>query len=124
VIEPLADVMRRSNYEVKPVLDALFRSAHFFDPRNRGALIKNPGRPVAVPIGRWRSRSRRPSSQASAYYSLLSSLRRTAATLQMDLMEPPDVAAGPHTYQSPDFHRRWINHRDVAGAMENTRTRS
>ena len=109
VIEPLADVMRRSNYEVKPVLDALFRSAHFFDPANRGCMIKNP---VDLVAGAYRTLEiplPSPSSQASAYYSLLSSLRRTAATLQMDLMEPPDVAGWPAYYQSPDFHRRWIN---------------
>ena len=109
VIEPLADVMRRSDYEIKPVLDALFRSAHFFDPGNVGCLIKNPidfvvgsCRALGIPLPQ-------PATQAAVHYTLMGILRRTAATLQMDLMEPPDVAGWPAYYQGPDFHRLWVN---------------
>src|SRR5580700_5665172 len=36
LIRPLAAIFRKKNYEIKPVLDALFRSEHFFDFANRG----------------------------------------------------------------------------------------
>ena len=42
VITPLADIFRTSNYELKPMLSALFKSEHFFDVLNRGCMIKNP----------------------------------------------------------------------------------
>jgi uncharacterized protein (DUF1800 family) len=109
VIAPLADVMRQSNYEVKPVLEALFRSAHFFDDSNVGCLIKNPIDLVAGAFRTLEIPVPSPDSQAGTYYSLMSYLRATAGTLQMDLMEPPNVAGWPAYYQSPDFHRLWIN---------------
>ena len=42
VIEPLADIFRDNNYEILPVLETLFQSEHFFDPINRGGLLKSP----------------------------------------------------------------------------------
>ncbi len=109
VIEPLAEVMRQNNFELKPVLNTLFRSAHFFDEGNVGCLIRNPidfttgafrGLGIAIPS---------PDTQTAAHYSLTASLRGTASTLQMNPMEPPNVAGWPAYYQSPDFHRLWIN---------------
>ncbi len=109
VIAPLANVMRESNYEVRPVLDTLFHSVHFFDDSNIGCLIRNPidllvgamrGLEIPVPPAE---------SQASSHYSLMASLAGTAATLQMKLMDPPNVAGWPAYYQSPEFHRLWIN---------------
>jgi uncharacterized protein (DUF1800 family) len=41
VIVPLAAIFRSNNYEIKPVLQALFTSQHFFDQLNRGVL-SNP----------------------------------------------------------------------------------
>lgn len=51
VIEPLAQIFRESNYEILPVLQALFQSEHFFDPLNRGVLIKSP---LDVAVGLFR----------------------------------------------------------------------
>lgn len=42
VIIPLADIMISNNYEVKPVLSALFKSEHFFDLQHQACFIKNP----------------------------------------------------------------------------------
>jgi len=36
-------------------------------------------------------------------------VRRTMATMQMDLFNPPNVAGWPAYYQSPMFHEIWIN---------------
>lgn len=41
-IQPLADLFRKSGFEIKPVLTALFQSQHFFDERLRGSMIKAP----------------------------------------------------------------------------------
>jgi hypothetical protein len=42
VIEPLAALLRSSNYEIKPVLNLLLKSEHFFDVLNQGCQIKSP----------------------------------------------------------------------------------
>ena len=109
VIEPLADVMRSTNYEIRPALTALFRSAHFFDESNIGCLIKNPVDLIAGALRSLTVSIPSPASQAGAYYALMASLGATAGNLQMTLMDAPSVAGWPAYYQSPDFHRLWIN---------------
>ncbi|MEL6538035.1 MAG: DUF1800 family protein, partial [Bacteroidota bacterium] len=52
IIEPLAAVFRDADYEIKPVLKKLFKSEHFFDAANRGAMIKSP---ADFLLGIWRS---------------------------------------------------------------------
>ena len=42
VIAPLADILRANNFDIKPVLSALFKSEHFFDPLNQACYIKSP----------------------------------------------------------------------------------
>lgn len=41
-VECLAAIFRNSGYELKPLLAALFESEAFWDPANRGRLIKSP----------------------------------------------------------------------------------
>ncbi|HAA16183.1 MAG TPA: hypothetical protein DCE41_32545, partial [Cytophagales bacterium] len=52
VIEPLAAIFRDANYEIKPVLKTLFKSEHFFDAANQGAMIKSP---ADFMLGLWRT---------------------------------------------------------------------
>ena len=42
VITPLADIFRSNNYDIRPVLAALFKSEHFFDVLNQNCYIKSP----------------------------------------------------------------------------------
>jgi uncharacterized protein (DUF1800 family) len=42
VIAAMAQLMLDSNFEIKPVMTALLKSAHFFDNQNIGAQIKTP----------------------------------------------------------------------------------
>jgi uncharacterized protein (DUF1800 family) len=42
IIEQLATTFKNANWELKPVLSQLFKSAHFFDEENIGAAIKSP----------------------------------------------------------------------------------
>jgi uncharacterized protein (DUF1800 family) len=109
VIAPLANVMRDSNYEVKPVLSALFRSAHFFDPANLGCKIKHPVDLIAGSLRSLELAIPSAATQSADYYTLMASLAGRSASLQMTLMEPPNVAGWPAYYQVPEFHRLWIN---------------
>jgi len=42
IVSAMADTFRANNWSLKPVLDQLIRSAHFFDPTNIGAMEKSP----------------------------------------------------------------------------------
>ncbi len=42
IVEQLAQILKANNYELRPMLEVLFRSEHFFDPVFRGSLIKSP----------------------------------------------------------------------------------
>lgn len=42
MIAAMADVFQQNNWEIKPVIEQLLRSAHFFDDTNIGALEKSP----------------------------------------------------------------------------------
>jgi uncharacterized protein (DUF1800 family) len=41
-VKKLAAQLRQEQYELQPILRTLFRSAHFYAPENRGAVIKSP----------------------------------------------------------------------------------
>ena len=42
VIAAMAETFRQGNWEIKPVIEQLLRSAHFFDETNIGAMEKSP----------------------------------------------------------------------------------
>ena len=108
VIVPMADLLRTNNYDIVPVLQALFKSAHFYDPVNIGCLIKNP---MDLTVGTMRTCAVvfPPSSTLSAEYNHWKYVWQQSETLQMLLHDPPNVAGWPAYYQTPQFHELWIN---------------
>ena len=106
VIEPLAQVMRDSNYELRPVLEALLRSEHFYDENAIGCQIKSPVDFTASVI--------KPFSVAfppeiNKEYVIWFALHGLNATLQQDMFSPPNVAGWKAYYQDPVFYRNWIS---------------
>ena len=108
VITPLADIFRSSNYEIKPVLTALFKSEHFFDVLNRGCLIKTPADQV---IGALREMNAtfRPDTDWDTNYGLWNTFFTWMVNLGQNLHDPPNVSGMPAYYQEPSFHEIWIN---------------
>lgn len=109
VIEPLAQIFRQNNYEIKPVLRVLFNSEHFFDSLNQGCLIKSP---VDILIGHLREFNVQfptPTDQASNY-GHWNFIRNFLTSITQNLGDPPDVSGWPAYYQQPQFHEIWINH--------------
>lgn len=108
VITPLAQILRDSNYEVKPMLEALFKSEHFFDPVNRACYIKSP---LDFIIGAMREFNVSfPSYTDHANgYPLFENLFARAAEMQQTLFQPPDVSGWPAYHQEPMFYELWIN---------------
>jgi len=109
IIAPLAGQFRNGNYEIRPVLETLLRSQHFYDTLSRGCVIKTPldfsvgiSRQFKVPYP-----AAAPDPQllyltwgVTTYYSAVSGL---------DPLDPPVVAGWPAWYQAPMYHRVWIN---------------
>jgi uncharacterized protein (DUF1800 family) len=107
VIAPLAQIMMSNNFEVQPVLEALFRSANFYDDNNIGCMIKNP---IDFIVGTVRQLGiTLPSLSGTSYYRPFNDLRSRAANIEMNLLDPPNVAGWQAYYQVPDFYEFWIS---------------
>jgi uncharacterized protein (DUF1800 family) len=108
VIAPLGDILRNNNFEIKPVLAALLKSEHFFDPLSQACYIKNP---YDMIIGTLREFN----VSFPAYtdyvngYPLFDSLYSEASQMQQTLFQPPDVSGWPAYYQEPMHYELWVN---------------
>lgn len=115
VIEPLAQLLIENDYEIKPILETLFRSTHFFDMLNVGPMIKNPLSFVAgivkennMPFSEdWRV-------ELATYNNLYTRVKNTG----MDYYAVPQVAGWKAYYQSPLFYRNWINSTSLQARSE------
>lgn len=106
IINPLANILRASDYEITPVLKALFLSEQFYRQEVRGTMVKSPVdllvsliRPLGLEI---------PSSLSQRYdswYRLFDLVR----SLQMDWYELPQVAGWDAYYRAPLYYRHWLN---------------
>lgn len=108
VIEPLALLFRKKDYEIRPVLEALFESRHFFDPANYGCMIKSP---VDFTVGLCREFNVDFPDTADYMdrYGFLEQVRNQAAGLQQNIGDPPNVAGWQAYYQEPEFDKLWIS---------------
>ncbi len=108
MIQPMADLFRTSNYDIVPVLEALFKSAHFYDAITMGVRIKNPAEHT---LGVWRALDIVPPSgetlQNNLRYKL--SFLWIMSEMGMELGDPPSVSGWTAYYQAPQFDRSWIS---------------
>lgn len=108
VISPLAEIMRNNNFEIKPVLAALLKSEHFFDPLNQACYIKNP---FDIIVGALREFD----VNLPAYtdwqngYPFFHTIYGKAGEMQQVLFQPPDVSGWPSYYQEPMYYELWVN---------------
>lgn len=108
VIKPLAQIFRDSGWEIKPVLEALLKSQHFFDALNQGCLIKSPMELVVSLIREFDVTLPPDSDYMNAYY-MYDYLRNQGNIMQQNLGDPPSVSGWPAYYQIPQFYEIWIN---------------
>ncbi len=108
VISPLADIFRTNNYEIRPVLSALFKSEHFFDVLNRGCMIKTPADQV---VGALREMNTvfPPLSDWDTNYGFWNTFYTWIVNMGQNPHDPPNVSGMPAFYQEPSFHEVWIN---------------
>jgi len=108
IIAPMADLLKASAFEVKPVLAALLKSAHFHDALNMGCMIKNP-LDLTVGLFRQLEAAKPVTTDPVKQYAFWAIMHDEAARMQMEIGNPPNVAGWPAYYQTPVFYELWIN---------------
>lgn len=108
VIAPMAQIFKTANYDIKPVLQALFKSEHFYDVLNQGCLIKSP---VDFIVGLCREFDVQfpVATDYAGNYSCFQSLNSLSVSFQQNIGDPPNVAGWQPYYQEPQFHEIWLN---------------
>jgi len=108
VITPLADIFRKNKYEIKPVLEALFSSDHFFEAANYGGMIKSP---VDLVVGFCREFEVKfdNANAVPDQYGLWLQLQQQASSMQQNIGDPPNVAGWQAYYQEPQYDKLWIS---------------
>lgn len=123
VIAPLADRLRTGNYEVKPVLEMLLQSRHFFDADDQnstdeivGSLIRSPLDMALQTLSFFDVPLANPKENPKLLYHLQMSIGVGDGLLSdagFPLFDPADVAGYPAYYQEPVFSREWFNTRTI-----------
>lgn len=108
VITPLAQMLVNYNWDVKPVVDALLKSEHFFDVLNQGCLIKSPA-DFVFGLCREFKVIFPDASDYATQYAIHEALLYELKGMQQTLGDPPSVSGWPAYYQIPLFHEIWIN---------------
>lgn len=117
IIRPLAQIFMNSNWEIKPVLDVLLKSEHFYDMLSQGCFIRTPidyvvgtFRTFDIQLpGGWRSDNE---------YKVYNYLRSYMGQLGCEPNLPPNVAGWPAFYQQPDYYENWINSTTMPRRMQ------
>lgn len=108
VIIPLANILINNNFEIKPVLMALFKSEHFYDMLSQGCFIRTP---LDYVIGTLRTFEVNIPNNLSIpeKYSIWGAIHNYSGYMNLTVGQPPNVAGWPAYYQTPEFHEIWIN---------------
>ncbi len=106
VIEPLTQILIANDYEIKPVLETLLKSEHFFDVLSMGCIIKNP---IDFNLSIIKQFAVEIPTELKAKYSWLVYVFYFSSEFGMEYFSPPSVAGWKAYYQVPSFQRVWMN---------------
>lgn len=108
VIVPLANVFRNNNYDIKPVIDTLLKSEHFYDALNMGCMIKTPMDHI-IGLARQSNLVYPDPTNVQQVYGHWQMTQQYGVILSQDIGDPPNVAGWPAYYESPQYSELWIN---------------
>ncbi len=107
VIEPMARILIDNDFEIKPAVQALLSSNHFYDSLYTGAIIKNPiefimsiYKPLRIEIS---------TVLDQRYDSTYRLYNEFLGKMQMVYYFIPEVAGWRAYYVHPVYYRSWIN---------------
>lgn len=107
IILPMAQTLVENNFEIKPVLEQLFSSQHFYDILSVGPMIKNPIDFVISSLKQ--TYAEIPEESLNEKYLVLQKISQRTRPMQMEYYDPPTVSGWSAYYQAPAFYRFWIN---------------
>ena len=124
IIVPMADLLRKNNYELLVPLKALLGSAHFFDSSFYNSMIKSP---VEYTFGLLKEFEfmyinyemasdipARYTSELNKNFYKYRSIQWELGNVGLNFTDPPSVSGWPAYYQEPVFDLFWINSDTVA----------
>jgi len=124
VITPMADLLRKNNYELMVPLKALLGSAHFFDSSFYNSMIKSP---LEFSFGIMKEFEfnyinfnlasdipARYTSDLNRDFYKYRSFQWELGNIGLNFTDPPSVSGWPAYYQAPVFDLFWINSDTVA----------
>ena len=124
VIVPMADLLRKNNYELKVPLRALLGSAHFYDNSFYNSMIKSP---LEFMFGFYKEFDmnlfnnttggdipKRISDPLTANFYKFKNLQWEMSNIGLNYTDPPSVSGWPAYYQEPVFDLFWINSDTIA----------
>ncbi len=106
IITPMAQILLDNNYEIRPALEALLKSEHFFSEEVRGCMIKNPYDHF---YSVFKSLDGNVPDDILTEYTFWKYIHGQSSNLGMKLFEIPSVAGWRAYHQAPSFYRDWIN---------------
>ncbi len=117
IIIPLAQMMVNTNWQIKPVLETLLKSEHFYDMLSMDCVIRNP---IDYIVGTFRTFDMQlPGGwRSDNEYKIYNYLRSYMAQLGCEPNWPPNVAGWPAYYQEPDYYQKWIDSTTMPRRMQ------
>lgn len=119
IIVPLSNTLVSNNFEIKPVLEQLLASQHFFDADDSnatdeivGGMIKSPLELALQSISFFDIQIPDPMTQPVTHYRQFyeqAVTQRMFGSANLPIFFPSDVAGYPGLYADPDFSRQWFN---------------
>ncbi len=118
IIVPLANDFKSGNYEIKPILNKLFASQHFFGEDNTTSVENTIGGMIRSPLDMaFQSMSMFNMPIPSGTANPLTRFRlfsqgvydRMLTQAGMVIFQASDVAGYPGYYQEPDYSHLWFN---------------
>ena len=107
VIAPLAEIYRNNDYNIEPVLNKLFKSQHFYDAANRGAMLKSA---VDYQVSLYREFNVElpPEDELYERFDTCGTINYFLNLLQQSIGDPPNVSGWPAYYQIPNYDKHWV----------------
>lgn len=115
IIQPLAQQLKASGYELAPTIKTLLMSKHFYDEDDlvmqndiRGAIIKSPLELILSSLNMFGIALPSETTNNMAFHATMGAIRNAFGYQGMDLYYPYDVAGYDAYHQFPNYNRCWI----------------
>jgi len=114
IIPAMAAIMVANDYEIKPVLEALLKSQHFYDVNLIGSCIRSPLEMLFSMINTTHSSI---DFDIPTSYEMYMNLYGLGDSLGQSYGMPPSVSGWQAYYQAPAFTKLWVNSTHIRTRM-------